>query len=203
MKQKLKKYACAGIAADILYFISVTLFLILKAEWALTLWESMTVAGAFTMLIVLTVFAEAFEIKPLLRRFMLTALSGTVILTSAAHFTSIGVIRKLIAQGAAIPDYFRIGYFPSIEMTVDYTAWGLFMGSAFLTLFLGIRDRAIRIISVSCCILCFTGFAGSFFAESLWYPAPLGYGIGFLILCIAVLKKTAKPDFQHGMNREI
>ena len=196
MKQKHKKFACVGIICDVLYFISVTLFIILKTDTALTIWETMTIAGAFVMMTVLTVFAEAYHINALFRRFMLISLSGTLFLTSVAHTTSIGVIRKLISQGVSIPDYFRIGHYPSIEMTVDYTAWGLFMGCAFLFLFLGIRDKALRIISVSCCCLCFIGFIGSFFLESLWYPAPLGYGLGFLVMCIFVLKR--KQDLERG-----
>lgn len=194
MKQKHKKLALAGIIADGLYFISVILYLIVKTDWALTVWESMTVAGAFVMTAVLTAAAEAYQIKPMFRRFMLISLSGTLILTSAAHFTSIGVIRKLVSQGVSVPDYFRIGFFPSIEMIVDYTAWGLFMGCAFLALFFGIQDMPIKGISVTCSSLCMVGFAGSFFSESLWYPAPLGYGFGFLILCIAILRKKEDSE---------
>lgn len=74
-------------------------------------------------------------------------------------------------------------------MTLDYTAWGFFMGAAFLVMFLGIKEKALRIISLVCGILCFIGFAGSFFNENLWYPAILGYGLGFLIMCILVLNK--------------
>ena len=197
MKHSLKKYAVTGIAAEILYFISVALFLTLKADWALTVWEAMTVIGAFAMLTVLSAIAERYQIEPLLRRFILISLGGTLILTSAAHFTSIGVVRELISQGVSVPDWLRIGYYPSLEMTVDYTAWGLFMGCAFLGLFLGIRDKALRILSLICCSLCFIGFIGSFFAESLWYPAPMGYGFGFLIMCILILKK---PD--RELSRE-
>lgn len=197
MTQKHKKYARIGIICDVLYFISVTLFLIVKTDWALTLWETMTVVGAFAMMIVLTVFAETCRIKTVFRRLMLISLSGTLLLTSVAHITSIGVIRKLISQGVSIPDYFRIGFYPSIEMTIDYTAWGLFMGCAFLFLFMGIRDKLLRIISISCGSLCYIGFIGSFFLESLWYPAPLGYGFGFLIMCIYVLNRKFVPDLSN------
>ncbi len=191
MKQALKKAAIAGIIVEALYFLSVTLFLATKADLALTIWESMTVVGAFAILIALSIFAEGYRIKPMYRSFMLISLSGTLILTSAAHFTSIGVVRQLIAQGISVPDYFRIGFFPSLEMTVDYTAWGLFIGCAFLAFLLGIKDKTLSILSAVCSALCFTGFIGSFFSESLWYFAPMGYGLGFLIMCIAVIKKGA------------
>ena len=193
MANTLKRSAAAGIVCEILYFASVTLFLVTKAELALTLWEIMTVGGAAVMLITMTAVSDAYRIKPAYRTLMLISLSGTVFITSIAHFTSIGVVRVLSAQGADIPDYFKIGTFPSIEMTLDYTAWGLFMGCAFLMMLLGISDRTIRIFSAVCAALCFTGFTGSFFLDALWYPAPLGYGAGFLIMCIYVLKKAAKP----------
>lgn len=182
-----KKVAMIGILGVTLYFLSVLFFLITKLEWALTVWEIMTVLGAIIILIVLTEIADKNNMKSIYRTFMLIACSGTVLLTSVAHFTSIGVIRKLVAQGKAIPDYLRIGYFPSVEMTLDYIAWGFFMGFSFLNLFLGVRNKPLGMISITCSVLCFMGFVGSFFLEYLWYPAPLGYGFGFLILCIFVL----------------
>ena len=119
MKTTLKKSAVAGIAAEVLYFISVTLFLITQSGIALTFWEIMTVVGAIIMLLVLTMIADAYKIKAIHNKLMQISLSGTVFLTSVAHFTSIGVIRKLESQGVADPDYFKIGTFPSIEMTTD------------------------------------------------------------------------------------
>jgi hypothetical protein len=190
MKHHLKRSAIFCIIVEISYFISVTLFLVLKTDWALTLWEAMTVFGAFAMSVTMSVFAEGYQIKAVFRRAMLISLSGTMFLTSAAHITSIGVTRKLAAQGVSVPDHFRIGFYPSYEMTIDYTAWGLFMGCAFLALFLGVGDKMIKRFSLCCGILCFAGFVGSFFYESLWYPAPMGYGFGFLIMCIAVLIKN-------------
>lgn len=189
-----KKVAIIGVVGVTLYFLSVLFFLITKLEGALTLWEIMTILGAIIILIVLIEIADKNNIKGIYRTFMLIAHSGTVITTSIAHFTSIGVIRKLVAQGQSIPDYFKIGYFPSVEMTLDYIAWGLFMGFSFLILFLGVRNKPLKIISITCSILCFTGFIGSFFSEYLWYPAPLGYGFGFLIMCIFILHQKQNSD---------
>lgn len=183
-----------GIAGVTLYFLSVLLFLITKLEWALTLWEIMTVAGAIIILTVLTEIAEKNKIKGIYRTLLSIALSGTVTVTSAAHFISIGVVRPLAAQGEPIPDYFKIGYFPSMEMTLDYIAWGFFMGFSFFILFLGVREKPLKIISAACSALCFTGFIGSFFLEVLWYPAPFGYGFGFLILCIFLLRQKQNRD---------
>lgn len=40
-----------------------------------------------------------------------------------------------------------------------------------------------------CAILCQIGFWGAMFInENLWYLAPWGYGLGFMILCIQALK---------------
>ena len=174
----------------------MTLFLITQSGIALTFWETMTVVGAIIMLIVLAVIADEYKIQPLLQRFMLISLSGTVFLTTVAHFTSIGVIRKLESQGVAVPDYFKIGTSPSIEMTMDYIAWGMFMGLAFFALFLGVKHKAIRIFSLICSILCLIGFIGSFISDSLWYAAPFGYGIGFLIMCVYILRSKKAPKTQ-------
>ncbi|MCR4779763.1 MAG: hypothetical protein K5876_01565 [Ruminiclostridium sp.] len=165
------------------------MFLVTGNDIALTVWELMTVAGAVVMLVGMLVIAEGYGTGPLHLRLLTVSLAGTVIITSIAHFTSIGVIRPLAARGEAIPEYFRIGVFPSLEMTLDYTAWGFFMGAAFIILFLGIKGKALRIISLTCGVLCFIGFAGSFFNENLWYAAVFGYGFGYLIMCISVLNK--------------
>ena len=184
-----KKVLKSGIIVEILYFITVLLFIITHLEWALTLWEIMTVIGAVIILIVLIEIADKNNVKNIYRSLILIFASGTVFITSIAHFTSIGVIRILESQGQIIPNYFKIGYWPSLEMTLDYTAWGFFMGFTFLFLGLGIKNKILKIISIICSILCFIGFIGTFFKEYLWYAAPLGYGLGFLIICIIILYK--------------
>lgn len=178
-----------GIIVEILYFITVSLFIITHLDWALTLWEIMTVVGAIIILIVLIEIADKTNIKNKYRSLILIFTSGTLFITSIAHFTSIGVIRILESQGQSIPNYFKIGYWPSLEMTLDYTAWGFFMGFAFLFLGLGIKNNILKVISITCSVLCFIGFIGTFFMEYLWYAAPLGYGLGFLIMCIFILYK--------------
>ena len=188
MQNNVGKCAAAGIAGEVVYFLSMMLFLTTHTNWALTLWEVMSVAGAFVILAVLAVLSEGGKVKGLCRTFMLISLSGTTFLTSAAHFVSIGVVRPLEAQGTAVPEYFKIGTFPSIEMTLDYIAWGLFMGLAFLFVFLGTKGKALRAISLICAVLCFAGFIGSFFSGNLWYFAPMGYGVGFLIMSIHILR---------------
>ena len=188
-----KKAAISGIVGVIAYFIAVALFLITKFDWALTLWEIMTVAGALLEAAILITVTDKTEMSSLWQTFMKISLTGMLILTSLAHFTSIGVVRPLATQGAEIPEYFQIGTFPSLEMTADYTAWGFFLGLAFMCLYFGItKSKVMKILSGVCTGLCFIGFIGSFFNESLWYFAPWGYGGGFLIMCIYMLRKADK-----------
>lgn len=189
-----RRSSAIGICGTLLYFLFVLIYLITKSNWALTLWEVMTVLGAVIMYILFSQIAKQHNINDLCRTIMLSALSGTVIVTSIAHMTSIGVIRPLEARGQVIPDYFKIGYFPSVEMTLDYIAWGLFMGIAFGVLSLGVKKKPLKIISAVCSILCLAGFIGSFFQDFLWYPAPLGYGFGFLIMCIVMLPNKVQSE---------
>ena len=94
-------------------------------------------------------------------------------------------------EGVAVPLYFQIGQWPSVEMAVDYLAWGLFMGLAFLCLGIPVvvsndkAKRRIRIVTLINGVLCLIGFIGAIFInENIWYVAPMGYGLGLLILCI-------------------
>ena len=70
------------------------------------------------------------------------------------------------------------------------------MGSALLCLFFGLKRKALKTVTLISSLLCFAGFVGSFFMESLWYPAPMGYGMGFMILCIMLCRNgnTSKAD---------
>ena len=63
MKVNLKRAAISGIIGEIAYFISMMLFLITHTNFALTLWESMTVIGSIVMLIAFLVIADEFKIN--------------------------------------------------------------------------------------------------------------------------------------------
>lgn len=101
-----------------------------------------------------------------------------------------------ISKGIDVPTYFQIGYWPSVEMAIDYLAWGFFMGLAFLCLGIAIKNkdktkRSIKTTLLTCGILCLIGFFGSIFInENIWYAAPMGYGIGTIIICIQMLKNS-------------
>lgn len=53
---------------------------------------------------------------------MLTFMACICTLTSAAHIVNITVARTLISEGADVPAYFQIGFWPSVEMAIDYLA---------------------------------------------------------------------------------
>lgn len=190
-----KNVSYLGIVTCILYFIAVMLFLITKTEAALTLWEMLTIIGAPVILFVLIGLANSMNISPNFRNAMLVFMSCTCSLTGLAHIVNMTVTRKLIADGINVPNYFRIGYWPSIEMAVDYIAWGFFMGLAFLSVGVAInhdnkQNLMMKILVLICGILCLTGFIGAIFInENLWYLAPIGYGFGVILICIKMMKR--------------
>ena len=183
-----------GIIAVVLYFFSVGAFLISKTEVALTIWELMTVISGPVVLIVLLEISHMLSTPDTYRRAMLAFLSCTCALTGAAHIVNITVTRRLMREGVEVPLYFQIGQWPSVEMAVDYLAWGFFMGLAFLCLSCPLtstdkKARGLRTVSLINGILCIAGFIGTIFInENIWYLAPMGYGIGLVILCVMAIR---------------
>ena len=189
-----KKISVTGIITCVLYFLSVGLFLITKSEAALTVWELMTVFSAPVVFFVLLELSGFLSITLIYKKAMLVSMSCTCALTGAAHIVNITVTRRLINEGVNVPDYFRIGFWPSVEMAVDYLAWGFFTGLAFLCVGLSGKSmdkskRRMRLNALICGLLCLIGFLGTVFInENIWYIAPIGYGIGTLIICIQLLR---------------
>ena len=185
-----KRIHLIGIITVMLYFISVGAFLISQTDIALTIWELMTVISGPIVLFVLLELSHRLSSSDLNRAAMLAFMACTCALTGAAHIVNITVTRRLIREGVEVPLYFQIGQWPSIEMAVDYLAWGFFMGLAFVCLGLPITStdnatRNLKLISLINGILCLSGFIGALFInENIWYLAPMGYGFGLLILCI-------------------
>lgn len=190
-----KRIHLIGIIAIILYFLSVGFFLISKTDVALTIWELMTVISGPVVLFVLLELSHRLSCSDLNRRAMQVFLGCTCTLTGAAHIVNITVTRRLMSEGVEVPIYFQIGQWPSVEMAVDYLAWGFFMGLAFICLGLPIvsKDKTtkiLKIISLINGILCLIGFVGALFInENIWYLAPMGYGFGLLILCVIRLRR--------------
>ena len=194
----MKRVPLTGTITVILYFLSVGAFLISKADVALTIWELMTVISGPIVLLVLLELSRRLSTPDIYRRAMLAFAACTCALTGAAHIVNITVTRRLMRDGMNVPLYFQIGQWPSVEMAVDYAAWGFFTGLAFFCL--GVsrgstdrKSRSMRILSLICGILCLVGFIGALFVnENIWYLAPMGYGFGLLILCIMMLRNDEK-----------
>lgn len=189
-----KKISVIGVFTCILYFISVGLFLITKEEAALTIWELMTFLSAPVELLVLLELSNLVNATAIYKNAMLVFMACACALTSVAHIVNITVTRRLISEGINVPGYFRIGFWPSVEMAIDYLAWGFFVGLAFLCIGFATnsKDKQKLIIKVTvlvCGMLCLSGFFGAIFInENLWYVAPMGYGLGSMIICIQMMR---------------
>ena len=194
------KIPITGIVTCIMYFASVAIFLITQSDTALTVWELMTVFSAPVVLLVMINLCEYVSAPVVWQRMTIALMSCVCTLTGAAHIVNISVTRRLIREGIDVPSYFQIGQWPSVEMAVDYLAWGFFMGLAFLCISLPVLnrtegDRIIKITSLICGILCLLGFIGTLIInENLWYLAPMGYGIGLVVLCILMIRRVKRLE---------
>ncbi len=195
-----KKIPIIGVAACVVYFIAVAFFIITKTEIALTIWEALTIMGAPIILFVLMELANLMNIASIYRNAMLVFMSCVCSLTGLAHFINITVTRRLIADGVTVPNFFRIGYWPSVEMAADYLAWGFFLGLSYLSVGLAIQSNeknklTMKRTVIVCGILCFAGFLGALFInESLWYFAPIGYGIGTIVICVQMMRTSKQAQ---------
>ena len=189
-----KKIAIIGVFTCILYFISVGLFMITKEEAALTIWELMTCLSAPVELLVLSELSNLVNATAIYKNAMLVFMACACALTSVAHIVNIAVTRRLINEGINVPEYFRIGFWPSVEMAIDYLAWGFFVGLAFLCIGFATNSKdkqklMIKVTVLVCGMLCLSGFFGAIFInENLWYVAPMGYGLGSMIICIQMMR---------------
>lgn len=188
----MKKISIASIIAIIIYFISVSLFLITKTDIALTIWELMTIIGAIVYLFLIIKLSEILTNSNFYKRLISVFMGCGLAFTSVAHIVNITVTRVLISDGVNVPDYFKIGCWPSIEMVIDYVGWGLFIGLAFLILGFSINNKkyhSIKRTSIISGILCLIGFIGALFInENIWYIATIGYGIIPIYLCIKTMR---------------
>ncbi len=190
---KAKQIYIITIADAVLYLFSVLLFLIIKTDLALTIWELVTIVSGPILLFAMLHLSQNLNQSIFLRNAILSFMTCVCLLTAVAHVVNICVTRRLIAEGVDVPTYFQIGQWPSVEMAVDYLAWGFFMGLAYLCLGLSIvknerKKNRIRIASIICGCMCLFGFFGALFInENLWYIAPMAYGPGIIIICILAI----------------
>lgn len=143
------------------------------------------------MLVLVFPFSKTEKIKSIKIMAIIFA-AVCMVLTNVTHIVNLTVTEQLIKNGINIPDYLLIGKWPSVEMAIDFLAWGFFMGLAFLFSSFGIENelkfKKLKNILFACASLCIVGFIGAILInQNFWYIAPLGYGIGTVILCFELL----------------
>jgi hypothetical protein len=190
MNKKIVAYT--GIVICTVFFLITFALILTGSKGWLTAFEIVTmISGVFMLLLILVLPASTNELGKTYRIASIAFATGNMILTNVAHFINLTVTEQLLRLGIDIPDYFQIGKSYSIEMSLDYLAWGMFMGLAFLTAFMYIpKENAyknLRYTLLTCGGLCILGFLGSILNENLWYLAPLGYGVGTIVICIELL----------------
>lgn len=188
---KKKSIAVIGIAVCIAYFIATASLIITAGKFALLCMELSTmVAGVYMVFLFISLpFAADKSLSPFKKMSVICA-AACMILTNAVHWVNISVTQPLINAGINVPDYFRIGVWPSVEMAVDYVAWGLFMSLAFLFAAKAILpDAGMKGLLITCGCLCMIGFWGVLVNENLWYIAPIGYGPGTIMLCVKLISQ--------------
>ena len=119
-------YLCIGFY--ILYYFVVAGFVITGTDLLLTCWEIVTIIGGVVVLLfLLSLLEHADDNRKSWKLASIAFMTCTVALTGLAHFVNITVTRYLETNGVNVPDYFKIGQFPSVEMAIDCLAWGFFM----------------------------------------------------------------------------
>lgn len=205
-KMNKKVITYAGIVLCVIYFL-VTFMLILTGlkSWVKAM-EIVTMAsGVFMLLLILVLPSSETELTKIYKIASISFVTGTIILTNVAHFVNLAVTEKLLKYGFDVPDYFQIGKWPSIEMAIDYLAWGMFMGLAFLASSMFIPKKKsykkLKYTLLISGILCVLGFLGVMVNESLWYMAPLGYGVGTVFICVELLMIHENKEGQNDEHK--
>lgn len=195
MKAKsIKIISISGIALVLIYLAAVLSFLITHTGVTLTLWEICTMISApFILIFLETVLVDCPHNKKIFKELALVAMSGSIVLTNTAHFINLTVTRVLVDKGFDVPLYYQIGQWPSVEMALDYLAWGLFLGLALIFTAISIpkgKFSAFKGMSFASGIMCLIGFMGPVIGiTELWYISVMGYTVGFIILCVINLCK--------------
>ncbi len=183
----------------LVYFIVTIGFILTKESTFLIGMEIVTILSTpiFLVIFIVIPIGNSTE-KRIGKDLSLIFMSCCMILTSVAHFVNLTVTNPLIKSGVVVPTYLQIGQWPSVEMAVDYLAWGFFMGMAFLSSSLAVSKENRRLktlkntLSISG-LLCLAGILGVVLInENCWYIAPIGYGIGTLIVCIELIMLERK-----------
>ena len=187
----IKIMAKTGLLVGFAYFITVIVQIIFNNNFTLYLVSVITMLSGIYMTLLIVAFPLEKEYKQFYRTMAIACVSAGMILTNAVHFVNIAAIMPLIASGITIPEYFQIGKYPSVLMAIDYLGWGLFMGLAFVFSSYCINTvMKLRKFLLLCGCFCLVGLIGYVFNENLWYIAPLGYGVGAVVICVKLLLST-------------
>lgn len=187
-----KGIAYAGIVLCLIFFLVTFMLSITGLKSWLIAFEIVTmVSGIFMLVLILVLPSSKTELTKICRIIAVAFATSCMILTNVTHFVNLAVTNKLLRSGVNVPNHFQIGKWPSIEMAIDYLAWGMFMGLAFLASFMYIPKeknyKNLKYTLLICGILCVLGFLGVMINENLWYLAPLGYGVGLVVICMELL----------------
>lgn len=191
-----KNVAFIGIIVCMFYFFATLMLILTRSSHWLNTMEVSTIIGGIYMVPFIMVIPYEKE-KRALKLLSIIATSSCMVLTCVVHILNLAVTNKLISSGVKVPDYFRIGKWPSVVMTVDYTAWGFFLGiGLLLSAFAIVGNKLLKVTILICGILCVIGyFSAMMLNENFWYIAPIGYGIGSLVICIELIVQSKKVNF--------
>ena len=199
----IKNIAISGIILCFIYFLTVTIFVISGSQNWLIIFEIVTmISGIYFVILILFLPLSNNEKKRIYKILAIIFVTALMVFTNLVHIINLTIICNKIN----VPNHFQLGKMPSIITLTEYFGWGIFMGLAFMFSSIGIENeiklRPIKITLLICSILCFISFFGSLINENLWYIAPLGYGIGTLIICIEnlLLERNKKVKNQHLTN---
>jgi hypothetical protein len=194
MKREIKlAIAYIGIIDVLLYLIVVAAFIMKGSPIFLSGMEIVTIISAIFILIFLETILDDCPLEKLFwKRFSYISMTCSICLTSVAHFVNLTITRPLINEGVDVSIYFQIGQWPSVEMAIDYLAWGLFLGLAFICAAFTIpkknSPKMLRgTILLSGC-LCLIGFMGPVMnIVSMWYIAVMGYTAGIAVMSVEII----------------
>ena len=195
-----------GFFACFIYFIVTIGFIITKESTFLMGMELVTILSTPIFLALFAVMPIKNSAKKCIGRDLsLIFMSCCMVLTSVAHFVNLTVTQPLIKSGVFVPTYLQIGQWPSVEMAVDYLAWGFFMGLAFLSSSFTVskenkRLKTLKNTLLLSGLLCLLGILGvTLINENCWYLAPIGYGFGTLVVCIElILLERKSKGHEHN-----
>lgn len=133
----------------------------------------------------------------LAKKISIICMASCMVLTSVVHTVQLTITQPFVASGNSLSTYFQVGFWPSVPMAIDYLAWGFFMGTTFLCSAYAV-DKVLKLLKTTlliCGLLCYMGLLGVIFInENCWYLAPMGYGIGIVIVCIELLQLNKRKN---------